>query len=125
MTTVLDIQRLKADGKRFAMLTAYDYTTARLLDEAGIPVLLVGDSLGMVMLGYETTLPVTLDDVIHHAKAVARGARNALLVGDMPFMSYHASFEQAITSAGRMLQEGGMHAVKLEGGGRVIEITEK
>ena len=125
MTTVLEIQRLKADGKRFAMLTAYDYTTARLLDEAGIPVLLVGDSLGMVMLGYETTLPVTLDDVIHHAKAVARGARDALLVGDMPFMSYHASLEQAITSAGRMLQEGGMHAVKLEGGGRVIEITQK
>jgi len=125
MTTVLDVQRFKDDGRRFAVLTAYDFLSARILDEAGIPILLVGDSLGMVMLGHPTTLPVTLDDMLHHAKAVARGARQALLVGDMPFMSYHASVEQAITSAGRFVQEAGMHAIKLEGGGRVIEYTRR
>jgi 3-methyl-2-oxobutanoate hydroxymethyltransferase len=125
MTTVLDVQRFKDEQRRFAVLTAYDFLSARILDEAGIPILLVGDSLGMVMLGYPTTLPVTLDEMIHHAKAVARGSRQALLVGDMPFMSYHASVEQAITSAGRFLQEAGMHAVKLEGGGHVIEITRR
>ena len=125
MTTVLDVQRFKDEGRRFAVLTAYDFLSARILDEAGIPILLVGDSLGMVMLGYPTTLPVTLDEMLHHAKAVARGARQALLVGDMPFMSYHASIEQAITSAGRFVQEAGMHAVKLEGGGRVVEITHQ
>ncbi|MDQ6876122.1 MAG: 3-methyl-2-oxobutanoate hydroxymethyltransferase [Candidatus Dormibacteraeota bacterium] len=125
MTTVLDVQRFKDEGRRFAMLTAYDYLSAQILDETAIPILLVGDSLGMVMLGYPTTLPVTLDEVIHHAKAVARGSRQALLVGDMPFMSYHASIEQAITSAGRLLQEAGMHAVKLEGGGPTVEITRR
>jgi 3-methyl-2-oxobutanoate hydroxymethyltransferase len=125
MTTVLDVQKFKDEGRRFAMLTAYDYLSAQILDDAGIPILLVGDSLGMVMLGYPTTLPVTLDEMIHHAKAVSRGSRQALLVGDMPFMSYHASVEQAITSAGRFLQEGGMHAVKLEGGGRIVEITRQ
>jgi 3-methyl-2-oxobutanoate hydroxymethyltransferase len=123
MTTVLDVQRFKEEGRRFAVLTAYDYLSAKILDEAGIPMLLVGDSLGMVMLGYPTTLPVTVDEMIHHAKAVARGAKQAMLIGDMPFMSYHSSVEQAITSAGRFLQEAGMHAVKLEGGGRVVEIT--
>src|ERR1700686_785306 len=125
MTTVLDVQRFKDEHRRFSVLTAYDFLSARILDEAGIPILLVGDSLGMVMLGYPTTLPVTLDEMIHHSKAVARGSRQALLVGDMPFMSYHASVEQAITSAGRFLQEGGMHAVKLEGGGRIVEITQR
>src|SRR5205809_1605826 len=125
MTTVLDVQRFKDEGRRFAMLTAYDYLSAQILDEAGIPILLVGDSLGMVVLGYPTTLPVTLDEMIHHAKAVARGSRQAMLVGDMPFMSYHASIEQAITSAGRFLQEAGMHAVKLEGGGRTVEIIRR
>ncbi len=125
MTTVLDVQRFKDEGRHFAMLTAYDYLSAQILDDAGIPILLVGDSLGMVVLGYPTTLPVTLDEMIHHAKAVSRGSRQALLVGDMPFMSYHASVEQAITSAGRFLQEGGMHAVKLEGGGRIVEITRR
>jgi 3-methyl-2-oxobutanoate hydroxymethyltransferase len=125
MTTVLDVQRFKDESRRFAVLTAYDYLSAQILDEAGIPILLVGDSLGMVMLGYPTTLPVTLDEMIHHAKAVARGSRQALLVGDMPFMSYHTSIEQAIASAGRFLQEGGMHAVKLEGGGRIVEITRR
>jgi 3-methyl-2-oxobutanoate hydroxymethyltransferase len=125
MTTVLDVQRFKDEGRRFAMLTAYDFLSAQVLDDAGIPILLVGDSLGMVVLGYPTTLPVTLDEMIHHAKAVARGSRQALLVGDMPFMSYHASIEQAITSAGRFLQEAGMHAVKLEGGGRIVEIVQR
>jgi 3-methyl-2-oxobutanoate hydroxymethyltransferase len=125
MTTVLDVQRFKEEGRRFAMLTAYDYLSAQILDEAGIPILLVGDSLGMVVLGYPTTLPVTLDEMIHHAKAVARGSRQALLVGDMPFMSYHTSMEQAITSAGRFVQEGGMHAVKLEGGGRIVDMTRR
>src|SRR4030081_1098798 len=125
MTTVLDVQRFKEEHHRFAMLTAYDFLSARILDEAGIPILLVGDSLGMVMLGYPTTLPVTLEDMLHHSKAVARGSRQALLVGDMPFMSYHVSVEQAVASAGRFLQEGGMHAVKGEGGGRIVEITHR
>ncbi len=125
MTTVLDVQRFKEERRRFAVLTAYDYLSARILDEAEIPILLVGDSLGMVMLGYPTTLPVTLDEMIHHAKAVSRGSKQALLVGDMPFMSYHLSVEQAIASAGRFIQEAGMHAVKLEGGGRIVEITRR
>ena len=125
MATVLDIQRFKDEGRRFAMLTAYDYLSARILDESGIPILLVGDSLGMVMLGHPTTLPVTMEDMLHHAKAVARGARQALLVGDMPFMSYQASVDDAVRNAGRFVQEGGMHAVKLEGGGAVVEITRR
>jgi 3-methyl-2-oxobutanoate hydroxymethyltransferase len=125
MTTVLDVQRFKDEHRRFSVLTAYDFLSARILDEAGIPILLVGDSLGMVMLGYPTTLPVTLDEMIHHAKAVSRGSRQALLVGDLPFMSYHVSIEQAIASAGRFLQEGRMHAVKLEGGGRTVEMTRR
>ena len=125
MTTVLDVQRFKEEGRRFAVLTAYDYLSAKILDEAGVPILLVGDSLGMVMLGYPTTLPVTVDEMIHHAKAVARGSRQALLVGDMPFMSYHESVEQAIANAGRFIQEGGMHSIKVEGGGRIVEITQK
>jgi 3-methyl-2-oxobutanoate hydroxymethyltransferase len=123
MTTVLDVQRFKDEGRRFTMLTAYDFLSARILDEAGIPILLVGDSLGMVMLGYPTTLPVTMDDMIHHGRAVSRGSRQALLVGDMPFMSYHSSNEQAIESAGRFIKEAGMHAVKVEGGGRIAELT--
>src|ERR1700693_4105532 len=125
MTTVLDGQRFKDEGRRFAMLTAYDYLSAQVLDDAGIPILLVGDSLGMVVLGYPTTLPVTLDEMIHYAKAVARGSRQPRLVAVMPSISYHSSIEQAITSAGRFLQEGGMHAVKLEGGGRIVEITRR
>ena len=115
MTTIHDLARWKGDGRRFPMLTAYDFPTARILDEAGIPVLLVGDSLAQVILGYETTLPVTVDEMLHHARAVARGAKNALLVGDMPFLSYQVSTEEAIRNAGRFLKEGGMHAVKIEG----------
>jgi 3-methyl-2-oxobutanoate hydroxymethyltransferase len=125
MTTVLDVQRFKDERRRFAVLTAYDFLSARILDEAGIPILLVGDSLGNVVLGYPTTLPVTIGDILHHARAVARGARQALLVGDMPFMTYQVSVEQALTNAGRLLQEGGLHAVKLEGGGQVIEVTRR
>jgi 3-methyl-2-oxobutanoate hydroxymethyltransferase len=113
--TVRDLARFKADGRRFAVLTAYDYPTARLLDEAGIPVLLVGDSLGQVVLGYDTTLPVTMEEMLHHCRAVARGAESALLVGDLPFGSYQVSLEEGIRNAARMLKEGGMHAVKLEG----------
>ncbi len=125
MTTVLDVQRFKDEHRRFAVLTAYDFLSAKILDEAGIPILLVGDSLGMVMLGHPTTLPVTMEDMLVHAKAVSRGARQALLVGDMPFMSYQVSTELAIANAGRFIQEAGMHAVKLEGGGPVIEITRR
>ncbi len=98
------------------MLTAYDYPTALAMDKAGIDCILVGDSLGMVVLGYENTLPVTMEEMLHHARAVSRGAKNALLVGDMPFMSYQVSTEDAVRNAGRFLQQGGMDAVKLEGG---------
>ena len=108
---------LALKGKEpLTMLTAYDYPTARLVDEAGIEMILVGDSLGNVVLGYDSTLPVTMDEMLHYCKAVARGAKQALLIGDMPFMSYQASIEQAVVNAGRFIKEGGMHAVKLEGG---------
>jgi len=120
--TVPDLIAAKREGRRFAMVTAYDYTTACLAVEADIPVLLVGDSLGMLMLGYATTLPVTMAEMLHHARAVARGAPDRLLVGDMPFNAYHASDTQAIGNAADFLQAG-MHAVKLEGGGRVIDLT--
>jgi len=112
---------MKQRGERIPMLTAYDYAMAAILDAAGIPMLLVGDSLGMVMLGYETTLPVTLDDIIHHTRAVVRGAKRALIVADMPFMSFQISREIALQSAGRLMKEGGAQAVKLEGGRRVAE----
>ena len=124
-TTTRDLLRFKTEGRRFAMLTAYDYTTARLADRAEIPVLLVGDTMGMVMLGHPTTVPVTLDDVVHHARAVSRGAPNALLVGDLPFMSYQPSTEMAMRSAGRLLQEAGMHCVKLEGAGPSVETVRR
>jgi 3-methyl-2-oxobutanoate hydroxymethyltransferase len=124
-TSITDIQRMKAEKRRITMLTAYDYTTARILDGAGIPILLIGDSLSMTMLGYDTTLPVTVDEMLHHCRAVARGAQNALLIGDMPFMSYHVDAAQAIASAGRFLQEGGVHAVKMEGGARVVEYARR
>lgn len=106
----------KSKGEILTMLTAYDYATAQACDRAGIDAILVGDSLGMVVLGYENTLPVTMGDMLHHCKAVARGAKTALLIGDMPFMSYQVSVEEAVRNAGRFLQEGGMDAVKLEGG---------
>lgn len=110
------VQAMKTRHEPISMLTAYDYPTALVMDQAGIDLILVGDSLGMVVLGYESTLPVTMDEMIHHCKAVARGAKYALLVGDMPFMSYQASTAEAVKNAGRFLQEAGMNAVKLEGG---------
>ncbi len=110
------LQAMKARHEPISMLTAYDYPTALIMDQAGVEVILVGDSLGMVELGYESTLPVTMEDMIHHCQAVARGAKYALLVGDMPFMSYQASTQDAVRNAGRFLQEGGMNTVKLEGG---------
>jgi len=122
---VRDLRKWKADGKKFTMLTAYDYTTARWLDQAGIPVLLVGDSLGMTMLGYPDTLSVTMDDMVRHAGAVVRGALGALVIGDMPFMAYHASAEDAIRNAGRFMQEARVQAVKMEGGGRVVDYTRQ
>jgi 3-methyl-2-oxobutanoate hydroxymethyltransferase len=112
---------MKEKGEKFAMLTAYDFNTARLIDEAGIPLILVGDSLGNVVLGYETTIPVTIEDMLHHCKAVVRGAKNALVVGDMPFMTYHVSLEDALRNAARFIQEAGTQAVKLEGGTVVAE----
>jgi 3-methyl-2-oxobutanoate hydroxymethyltransferase len=114
-TTIHDLRAWKQAGKRFAMLTAYDYPTARILDEAGIPVLLVGDSVGNNVLGYDTTLPVTMQEMLHHTKAVTRGARSAMVVGDMPFGSYQVSVSDGIRNAARFLQEGGAHAVKVEG----------
>jgi 3-methyl-2-oxobutanoate hydroxymethyltransferase len=124
-TTVRDLRKWKTEGTRFTMLTAYDYTTARWLEKAAIPVLLVGDSLGGTMLGYPDTLSVTMDDMIRHASAVVRGAPGALVVGDMPFMSYHASAEDAIRNAGRFLQEARVQAIKMEGGGRVVDYTRQ
>lgn len=114
--TTLRLRQKKAAGEPITMLTAYDYATALALDRAEIDSILVGDSLGMVVLGYENTLPVTMDAMIHHCKAVAHGARYGLLIGDMPFLSYQVSVEEAVRNAGRFLQEGGMDAVKLEGG---------
>lgn len=108
--------QLKKRGEKITMLTAYDAITAEIMDNSGIHSILVGDSLGMVVLGYETTLQVTMDDMLHHCKAVARGSKNALLIGDLPFLSYQISIEDAVRNSGRMLQEAGMHAVKLEGG---------
>ena len=113
--TIHDLRARKERGERFVMLTAYDHPTAQILDEAGVPVLLVGDSLSQVVLGYDSTIPVTMDEMLHHTRAVARGARNALIVGDMPFMSYQASLEEGLRNAGRFLKEGGAHTVKIEG----------
>ncbi|WKZ37145.1 MAG: 3-methyl-2-oxobutanoate hydroxymethyltransferase [Anaerolineales bacterium] len=114
--TTLTFRRKKERGEAITMLTAYDYPTAMAMDRAGIDSILVGDSLAMVVLGYENTLPVTMEEMLHHSRAVARGAKSALLVGDMPFMSYQVSIEEAVRNAGRFLQQGGMDAVKLEGG---------
>jgi 3-methyl-2-oxobutanoate hydroxymethyltransferase len=114
--TVNDIRDMKLRGEKIAVLTAYDYSTAQIIDKCNIPVILIGDSLGMVVLGYENALPVTLDVMIHHSKAVVRGAAHAMIVGDMPFMTYHVSVEDAVRNAGRFVQEAGVQAVKLEGG---------
>ena len=122
---VPDLESKKRRGERIAMLTAYDYTMARLLDRAGIDVMLVGDSLGMVVLGYETTLPVTLDAMVHHTRAVSRGAERALVVADMPFLTFQLSVPEAVRNAGRLIQEGGAAAVKMEGGGAVVEAAAR
>lgn len=114
--TVPDLLKMKQRGEKIAMLTAYDYPTARVLDEAGTDILLVGDSLGMVVLGYESTLPVTMDEMIHHTKPVARAASRGLVVGDMPYLSYQVGLKDAVRNAGRFLQEAGARAVKVEGG---------
>ena len=114
--TVITFQKAKEEQKKISMLTAYDYSTAKLMDEAGVNSILVGDSLGNVMLGYKDTLSVTMEDMIHHGKAVSRGVKNALLIIDMPFMSYQASVYDAVTNAGRLVKEAGANAVKLEGG---------
>ena len=119
--TVLTFQQAKKEGTRLSMLTAYDYSTAKLVDAAGINSILVGDSLGNTILGYEDTLSVTMEDMIHHTAAVARGAKNALVIGDMPFMSYQASVYDAVVNAGRLMKEGRANAVKLEGGASVCE----
>ena len=119
--TVLDLQKAKGRGERWPMLTAYDATTARVLDEAGIPVLLVGDSAAMLVYGHDSTLPVTMDEMVPLVRAVTRGARRALVVADMPFGSYQASVAQAVDTAARFMKEGRAHAVKLEGGERVLD----
>jgi 3-methyl-2-oxobutanoate hydroxymethyltransferase len=121
--TISDLARLHADGAPIAMLTAYDHPTARLLDEAGIPLLLVGDSLGEVLLGYESTLRVSMDEMLHHVKAVVRGTARALVIADMPFLSY-ATPDEALQNAGRFMREGGAHAVKIEGGRRSARTIE-
>jgi len=122
---VPDLRSMKEKGEKIAMLTAYDFTMARLLDRAGIDVILVGDSLGMVVLGYETTLPVTLDMMIHHTRAVSRGARRALIVADMPFLTFQLSIEEAMRNAGRLIQEGGAAAVKIEGGRQIVDTAKR
>src|SRR5258708_7374806 len=110
-TSILDLQKMKASGQRIPMLTAYDATSAKLVEAAGVPVILVGDSLGMVVQGHETTLPVTLDEMVYHGRAVVRGTKQALIILDLPFMTYKINAEQALTSAARAMQEGGVGAV--------------
>ena len=122
--TIIDLHNKKREGRKVTMLTAYDYPMARLVDDAGIDVILVGDSLGMVVLGYDSTVPVTMDEMIHHCKAARRGTRYALLVGDMPFGSYQVSKEETVRNAVRFMKEALCDAVKLEGGYEVIEATE-
>ena len=119
--TILDLQRMKATGEKIAVLTAYDYPFARIMDQAGIDVILVGDSAGSVVAGYDSTLPVTMDEMLYHTRAVARSAKQALIVADMPFMSYQVDLAEARRNAGRFIKEGGAQAVKLEGGVHVAE----
>ncbi len=119
--TISQIKEMKQSGEKIAMLTSYDYSTAKIVDQTGIPLILVGDSLGMVVLGYESTIPVTMEDMLHHTRAVVRGTKHAMVIGDMPFMSYHISVEDALRNAARFIQEGGAQAVKLEGGVTVAD----
>ena len=123
--TIVDIKKMKGLGEKITVLTAYDYMISSILDECGIDIILVGDSLGNVVLGYDTTLPVTMEDMLHHTKAVSRAAQNSLVIGDMPFLSYQISPELALANAGRFLQEAGAQGVKLEGGRESAEIVRK
>lgn len=118
--TIDHLNNKKTNGQKITMLTAYDFSTAKLLDDCGVDILLVGDSLGMVALGYETTLPVSLDEMLHHTRAVTRGTKRAFVVGDMPFMSYQTSVDEAVANAGRFLKEAGANGVKIEGGEAVF-----
>ncbi len=119
--TINQIKEMKPKSEKITMLTAYDYATAKIIDEVGIPLILVGDSLGMVVLGYESTIPVTMEEMLHHTKAVVRGTKQAMVIGDMPFMTYHISVDDALRNAARFIQEGGAQAIKLEGGVTVAE----
>lgn len=123
--TIHTLRQMKERGEKIAMLTAYDATFARLLDDGGADILLVGDSLGMVVQGHDTTLPVTLDEMAYHCRAVVRGTRRAHVVGDMPFMTYQASVEQGMANAGKLVKEGGCHSVKLEGGAQHAELVRR
>jgi 3-methyl-2-oxobutanoate hydroxymethyltransferase len=122
---IKDVQAMKQQGDKIVMLTAYDYPSARIAEAGGVDMILVGDSLGMVVLGYDDTIKVTLDDMLHHSKAVARGSEHAMVVTDLPFMTYQTSLEDAMRNAGRLLQEGGAHAVKLEGGVHMAETVRR
>ena len=121
--TISKLQQKKESGEKITMMTAYDYPMAGLMDESGIDTILVGDSLGMVVLGYESTVPVTMDEMLHHCKAVSRGAKRSFIIGDMPFMSYHVSVEQAVENAGRFIKESGCDAIKLEGGSDMAPVV--
>ncbi len=122
--TIADLQEKKKTGEKITMMTAYDYTTGILVDQAEIDTILVGDSLGMVMLGYDSTVPVTMDDMIHHCKAVCRGAKYSFIIGDMPFMSYQVSIEKAVENAGRFIKKAGCDSVKLEGGSEMAHVVK-
>jgi len=123
--TINQIRDMKRKGEKITMLTAYDYSTAKIVDEVGVPLILVGDSLGMVVLGYESTVPVTMEDMLHHTKAVVRGTKHTMIVGDMPFMTYHISIDDALKNATRFIQEAGAQAIKLEGGVTVAEKVKR
>ncbi len=123
--TIRDLARMKRRGEKIPMITAYDYTSAQLVERAGIPLILVGDSLGQVVLGYDSTVPVSMDDMVHHIKTVVRGTRRAHVVGDLPFLSYHADVSDAIRNAGRLLKEAGAQSVKLEGGRSQAETVSR
>ena len=123
--TIRDLRRMKRNGEKIPMITAYDYTSAQLVERAGIPLILVGDSLGQVVLGYDSTVPVTMDEMVHHIKTVVRGTQRAHVVGDLPFLSYHADVPEAIRNAGRLLKEGGAQSVKLEGGRSQAETVSR
>ncbi len=123
--TINQIKEMKQKGEKITMLTAYDYSTAKIVDEVGVSLILVGDSLGTVVLGYGSEIPVTMDEMIHHTKAVVRGTKQAMVIGDMPFMTYHISVEDALRNAARFIQEGGAKAVKLEGGVTVAEKVQR